>query len=85
MQRRDFLRHTGYLFALAVGAEAPAFAAPKFQRNPFTLGIASGDPLPDGVVLWTRLAPEPLAGGGMIMLPSADRADRRYVACSARL
>jgi len=32
---------------------------------PFTLGVASGDPLPDGVVLWTRLAPEPLDGGGM--------------------
>jgi alkaline phosphatase D len=27
--------------------------------NPFTLGVASGDPLPDSVVLWTRLAPRP--------------------------
>jgi alkaline phosphatase D len=33
--------------------------------TPFTLGVASGDPLPDGVVLWTRLAPDPLNGGGM--------------------
>ena len=34
--------------------------------EPFALGIASGDPLPDGVVLWTRLAPDPLQpGGGM--------------------
>ena len=24
---------------------------------PFTLGVASGDPLPDGFVIWTRLAP----------------------------
>lgn len=31
----------------------------------FTLGVASGDPTGDAVVLWTRLAPEPLAGGGM--------------------
>ncbi|MBL7256947.1 alkaline phosphatase D family protein [Paractinoplanes lichenicola] len=31
----------------------------------FRLGVASGDPLPDSVVLWTRLAPDPLAGGGM--------------------
>jgi alkaline phosphatase D len=31
----------------------------------FRLGVASGDPLPDAVVLWTRLAPEPLTGGGM--------------------
>jgi len=26
--------------------------------DPFTLGVASGDPLPDSVILWTRLAPE---------------------------
>ncbi len=33
--------------------------------NLFTLGVASGDPTPDGFVLWTRLAPLPLQGGGM--------------------
>ena len=38
---------------------------PRFLDDPFTLGIASGDPLADGVVLWTRLAPDPLIGGGM--------------------
>src|SRR5688572_16522375 len=37
----------------------------RFQKNPFTLGVASGYPLPDGIVLWTRLAPYPLTGGGM--------------------
>ena len=31
----------------------------------FQLGVASGDPWPDSVVLWTRLAPDPLDGGGM--------------------
>lgn len=35
------------------------------QSSPFTLGVASGDPSPDGVVLWTRLALDPLGGGGM--------------------
>ena len=40
-------------------------AQPRFQSNPFTLGIASGYPQPDGIVLWTRLAPDPLNGGGM--------------------
>lgn len=40
-------------------------AQPRFGKDPFTLGVASGSPRPDGVVLWTRLAPEPLAGGGM--------------------
>ncbi|MFE0047245.1 alkaline phosphatase D family protein [Streptomyces albireticuli] len=32
---------------------------PTLTENPFTLGVASGDPLPDSVVLWTRLAPRP--------------------------
>lgn len=40
-------------------------AQPVFRSYPFTLGVASGDPWPDSVVLWTRLAPEPLDGGGM--------------------
>ena len=44
------------------------FAQPFFRTYPFPLGVASGEPWPDGVVLWTRLAPEPLAGGGMPMV-----------------
>lgn len=44
--------------------------APKFAAYPFSLGVASGDPAPDGVVLWTRLAPQPLQpGGGMAPEP----------------
>ena len=39
-------------------------------RGPFSLGVASGDPLPDCVVLWTRLAPEPLAEGGLGGMPN---------------
>jgi alkaline phosphatase D len=38
---------------------------PRFTGYPFTLGVASGSPTASGVVLWTRLAPEPLAGGGV--------------------
>ena len=33
-------------------------------RDPFALGVASGYPSPDGFVIWTRLAPEPLAPDG---------------------
>jgi alkaline phosphatase D len=40
-----------------------------FSAYPFSLGVASGDPVPDGAVLWTRLAPQPLEGGGMPMAP----------------
>jgi alkaline phosphatase D len=31
------------------------------KGDPFSLGVASGAPRPDGFVLWTRLAPEPLS------------------------
>lgn len=52
---------------LGLGPYAGGVAArPRFSGYPFTLGVASGDPRPDGVALWTRLAPEPLARrGGM--------------------
>jgi len=40
-----------------------------FGAYPFQLGVASGDPLPNGVVLWTRLAPAPYDGGGMDPVP----------------
>ncbi|MCS6866224.1 MAG: alkaline phosphatase D family protein [Gemmataceae bacterium] len=36
----------------------------KFANNPFTLGVASGDPDHHSVVLWTRLAPQPLEDAG---------------------
>lgn len=69
VERRDFLR---YIAAVSAIPHLPNFASgqvderPKFSANPFTLGVASGDPEPDGVVIWTRLAPEPLQpGGGM--------------------
>lgn len=38
---------------------------PGIAPGLFSLGVASGDPTPDGFVLWTRLAPDPLQGGGM--------------------
>jgi alkaline phosphatase D len=45
----------------------PTTAAPsvEFETDPFTLGVAAGDPDDRSVVLWTRLAPDPLGGGGM--------------------
>jgi alkaline phosphatase D len=74
------------LFTGAAGAGVIVFAAPAMLRraaaqswragggggggDPFSLGVASGAPRPDGFVLWTRLAPEPLSSnpetpGGM--------------------
>lgn len=37
----------------------------ELSGDPFSLGVASGDPDASSVVLWTRLAPDPLNGGGM--------------------
>src|SRR5215216_2603988 len=39
--------------------------APRFSEYPFSLGVASGCPLPDWVFLWTRRAPERLAADGL--------------------
>lgn len=57
----------GSAAALLPAAPSRLLAQPLFKAYPFSLGVASGDPWPDGVVLWTRLAPEPLEGGGMPM------------------
>jgi alkaline phosphatase D len=72
MDRRAFLRATAQLAALAALGQVAGCVPTqptRFDRDPFTLGVASGDPLPDGVVLWTRLALDPLTGGGMGSAP----------------
>ncbi|MFI6516397.1 alkaline phosphatase D family protein [Spirillospora sp. NPDC050679] len=69
--RRRFLALSGAAMTLAMttrsaDAGTRVAAAPPRGDHPFGLGVASGDPLPDGVVLWTRLAPRPLEPrGGM--------------------
>lgn len=65
LHRRGALR--GALGLAALAALQPAQAQqglPIFRDYPFLLGVASGDPWPDGVVIWTRLAPEPMAPMG---------------------
>ena len=52
--------------ALSPAAWTPAVAQVRLPGDPFRVGVASGEPLPDGVVLWTRLVTDPQAlGGGM--------------------
>jgi alkaline phosphatase D len=69
MDRRRFLQFTGALAGAAAFCQVRgdlAHAAPRLSGYPFTLGVASGDPSPNRVVLWTRLAPERLEpDGGM--------------------
>ena len=68
LTRRRVLTGAGALGALFLGGAIrarPSPAQPRFSDYPFKLGVASGDPQSDGVVLWTRLAPDPLVRGGM--------------------
>jgi alkaline phosphatase D len=67
LNRRTFLAGSVSFAAAALLSTRACGAitgAPKFSAYPFSLGVASGDPTPDGVVLWTRLAPRPLENGG---------------------
>jgi alkaline phosphatase D len=54
-----------------LAASAAPYRGP-LRADPFTLGVASGDPDADGFVLWTRLAPTPLADDGLGGMPSRD-------------
>ncbi|MEP7338396.1 MAG: alkaline phosphatase D family protein [Acidobacteriota bacterium] len=83
--RRDFLiggtalTGTALVFPVAGWAKSDALS---FADDPFSLGVASGDPSADGVVLWTRLAPDPLNGGGM---PAKDVPVKWEVATDERM
>ncbi|RJG18957.1 alkaline phosphatase D family protein [Massilia cavernae] len=60
-QRRIFLAGAGQLAVLAACRPlAGAAAQPVLSSYPFSLGVASGSPLPDSVILWTRIMSDPL-------------------------
>ncbi|MDF3074509.1 MAG: alkaline phosphatase [Alphaproteobacteria bacterium] len=67
MNRRSVI--LGGAAALALPFVRARAAGPNFTANPFSLGIASGCPTQEGCVLWTRLAPDPLNGGGLDQTP----------------
>jgi alkaline phosphatase D len=66
--RRSVLTRLGAIVAAGSLPARLLHAAeqPRFRQDPFTLGVASGYPTPNGVVLWTRLAPAPSEPGGGI-------------------
>ncbi|MXM61974.1 alkaline phosphatase [Streptomyces sp. HUCO-GS316] len=68
--RRRFLTAGAAVLGAAASAQLWLPTTARAADTPlpegvFSLGVTSGDPLPDGIVLWTRLAPDPLNGGGM--------------------
>lgn len=75
MQRRHLLQRLSraaaaiawqQVFASGAQAQSTPYSAWVAPADTFSLGVASGEPRPDSVVIWTRLAPRPLqADGGM--------------------
>lgn len=78
LRRRRFMEASlalaagGILAATRAGNASAQTGGARFSGYPFTLGVASGAPRHDSVVLWTRLIPEPLNGSGDGGIP-ADR------------
>ncbi|WP_158734815.1 alkaline phosphatase [Alteribacillus sp. YIM 98480] len=75
VDRRGFIQGAGKIASVSLAmviaqsmggmnVQAEAEADVTFDDYPFSLGVASGDPLADSIVLWTRVAPDPLNGGG---------------------
>ncbi|MEU8406436.1 alkaline phosphatase D family protein [Micromonospora sp. NPDC048842] len=69
LSRRIFVLGGLVTAGVAVTPRQGARAAVPY---PFKLGVASGDPAPDSVVLWTRLAPSPLNADGQGGMANAD-------------
>lgn len=61
----------GGLAGTVVAGSLPTLiaSAGPLPEDLFTLGVASGDPWPDSVVLWTRLAADPVALDGLGGMP----------------
>jgi len=84
IDRRDFLKRAGMLAATLVVPCTRLLAQPRFASTPFTLGVASGFPHPEGMTLWTRLVladPAILAGAAVEVTweVAADEAFNRIV------
>lgn len=58
--RRSFLLDAARLSAALAGSSLSACASSNKGPYPFSLGVASGSPLPDAVILWTRILADPL-------------------------
>ncbi len=88
LARRSLVGGAGLVLAVPaatlLGDTRASAAAPRLRADPFTLGVASGDPDPGGFVIWTRLAPRPLAADGLGGMPSRIYRVAWQVATDAR-
>ena len=81
-QRRIFLATAGRLAALSSASSINTAIAQNQNRvaareggnaYPFSLGVASGSPLPDAVIIWTRILHDPLNAAAMPALAFSVR------------
>ena len=68
MQRRDLLKFAGASAAL-IGLPSVGLANQAWSVDPFSLGIASGSPTSNSLVLWTRLGAPALEAAGLTTKP----------------
>ena len=92
VSRRELLRHTGgvclslclpRLGGCAVESEETNTRDLSIQAAPnlvFAHGVASGDPLPDAVILWTRVTPEDRGSVSVQYVVASDSALHEIVA-----
>jgi alkaline phosphatase D len=84
LSRRTLIVSAAVTGAVAAVPGTAGAATRPLNADPFTLGVASGDPDHDGFVLWTRLAVEPLAEDGLGGMPSRPVPVRWEVAADER-
>ena len=71
MDRRQWLKLAAATAAASSLPLVGCATSAGLRSDPFALGVASGSPRPDGVVLWTRLAPASLPEGSALRGPMA--------------
>lgn len=75
---------TSHIHARAHKRGNVAFAADELA---FTHGVASGDPFPDSVILWTRVAPSVVSDGSNVTVtgtvPLYNHDTEQYIAADA--
>ena len=82
VDRREFLRQAAYCGAALVWSSSVGRAsgvAWQERRDLFPEGVASGDPAPDSVILWTRRPPLEKLASKLTVEIAEDAAFRKVV------
>jgi alkaline phosphatase D len=86
LTRRHFLAAAAAMGATAVWADSEAARSPRpwmEQRDRFAEGVASGDPGPDSVLLWTRVSTAAASSVVPLIVEVAEDSEFEHVIASA--